>query len=159
MNTKDWYSPHSVWRFTKAQVKWAIPYLPLLRAGSYPRNPKETGYTSTGGKPQYKSGAKFEMAAGIAAELDLRIQRAGADGLMLEFLYAFEPEDELFVIEHMAQCLNLERREVYQRIRNALYFVSGEKRKAGSYSQYVRDNSRYLRPKERGRVVNHTPGL
>lgn len=149
---KDWYSPHSI-RFSRQQVKWLIPLLPMLRNGEYPPSGKETGYTDAGGgKPVFKPGAKFELPAGIAAELDVRIQRAGVDGLMLEFLYAFEPEDEIFVIEHIAQCLNLERREVAQRIRNALYYVSGADRKAGSYSQYVKDNSRYLKLKERGQA-------
>ena len=148
MTTKDWFSPHAVTKFTRSMVKWVIPQLPLLRAGSYPRNPKESGYTDTGIKSrQFKAGATFEVPAGIAAELDIRIQRAGADGLMLEFLYAFESADELFVIEHMAQCLNLERREVEQRIRNALYFVSGVNRKASKYTQYIKDNPRYLKVK------------
>ncbi len=145
---KDWYNPHAVTKFTKAQVKWLISVLPLLRNGSYPRNPKESGYTDTGIKSrQFKAGASFEIPASIAAELDIRIQRAGADGLMLEFLYAFEPADELFVMEHMAQCLNLERKEVTQRIRNALGYVSGNGRKKNSYSQYVKDGRRYLKVK------------
>jgi len=143
---KEWYSPHAVVKFTKAMVKWLIPYLPMLRNGEYPRNPKETGYIdASGGKPVFKPGAKFETPASIAAELDIRIQRAGADGLILEFLYAFEPEDELFVIEHIAQCLNLESREIAQRIRNALYYVAGNDRKSVSYSQYVKDHYKYLK--------------
>ena len=148
MTKKEWYSPHAVTKFTRAQVKWLIPHLPLLRAGSYPRNPKGSGYTDSGIKSrQFKAGASFEIPAGIAAELDIRIQRASADGLMLEFLYAFEPADELFVMEHMAQCLNLERKEVTQRIRNALYFVSGVGQKTVSYNQYVKDGRRYLKIK------------
>ena len=148
MTKKEWYSPHTVTRFTKPQVKWLIPHLPLLRDGSYPRNPKESGYTDLGIVQKHtKAGAKFEVPAGIAAELDIRIQRAGVDGLMLEFLYAFEPADELFVMEHMAQCLNLEKGEVEQRVRNALYFVSGANRKTGGYTQYVKDNPRYLKVK------------
>ena len=120
----------------------------LLRSGSYPRNPRETGYTDPAiAKAPIKAGAKFELPTIIAAELDVRIQAAGVDGLMMEFLYAFEPDDEIFVIEHMAQCLNLERRETTQRIRNALYFVSGANRKAGSYNEYVKGHWSYLRLK------------
>lgn len=155
MTKKDWYSPHAVTKFTRAMVKWLIPHLPLLRSGSYPRNPKqsESGYTDPGIKSrQFKAGASFEIPAGIAAELDLRIQRAGFDGLLLEFLYAFDSADELFVMEHIAQCLNLERKEVVQRIRNALYFVSGANRKTASYTQYTKDSHRYLKLKERGQA-------
>jgi len=148
MTKKEWYSPHAVTRYSKAQVKWLIPHLPLLRSGSYPRNPKETGYTDSAiNQRQVKASASFELSASIAAELDIRLQRAGVDGLLLEFLYAFDPADELFVIEHIAQCLNLERREVTQRIRNALYFVSGQDRKKTTYARYIRDNYRTLRVK------------
>jgi len=153
MTKKEWYSPHAVLRFTKAMVKWLIPYLPMLRSGSYPRNPKETGYTDSAiSQRQVKASASFELPASIAAELDIRLQRAGVDGLLLEFLYAFDPADELFVIEHMAQCLNLERREVTQRIKNALYFVSGQDRKKTTYARYIRDNYKTLRLKERGQA-------
>ena len=145
---KDWYPPRAVSGYSKAQVKWLISNLSTLRDGSYPRNPKESGYTDPAiRQKQVNSTPKFELPAIIAAELDVRIQKAGVDGLMCEFLYAFEPADEVFVVEHIAQCLNVERREVEQRIRNALYFVSGEKRKAGSYRQYVRNHWSYLRLK------------
>jgi len=147
MTKKDWYSPHSI-RYTKPQLRWLLPTLALLRSGVWPRNPKETGYTDPAiSKMPIKAGAKFELPAIIAAELDVRIQAAGVDGLMMEFLYAFEPDDEVFVIEHMAQCLNLGRREVTQRIRNALGYVSGNGRKTTSYGQYVKDNHKYLRLK------------
>ena len=144
MTKKEWYNPRSI-RFTRAQVKWLISQLPLLRNGSYPRNPKESGYVDTGIKSkQFKAGASFEVPAGIAAELDIRIQRAGVDGLMLEFLYAFDPDDEVFIIEHMAQALNLGRKEVSQRIRNALYYVSGSNRKATTYNKYLAAGHKYL---------------
>jgi len=148
MRKKDWYSPHAAWRFSKPIVKWLLTNLALLRGGSWPRNPKETGYTDPAiSKAPIKSSPKFEASAMIASELDVRIQAAGVDGLMMEFLYAFEPDDEIFVIEHMAQCLNLSRREVTQRIRNALFFVSGVDRKAGSYKDYVHNAWSYLRLK------------
>jgi len=147
MIVKDkWYSPGAI-KFTKTQIKWLIPRLPSLRNGEYPHNPKESGYSDFGGgKPQFKAGAKFEVPAGIAAELDIRLQRAGVDGILLELLYAGDPDDELFVIEHIANCLKVDSREISQRIRNALYFVSGIDRKAGSYSKYIRGQYyKYLR--------------
>jgi len=145
MNDK-WYSYNS-FKFTKAQVKWAISNLATLRNGVWPASHKESGYVGEARSKNVSHEAKFIKAASIAAELDLRIQKAGLDGLMLEFLYAFEPDDELFVIEHMAQCLNLEVKEVSRRVRNALYFVSGAKRKRTTYSQYQRDNRAYFKVK------------
>ena len=147
MKEKQWYSYNS-FKFTKAQVKWALANVQMLRDGQWPPSHKESGYVGEAHSKQVSHEGKFIKAASIAAELDLRIQKAGLDGLMLEFLYAFEPDDELFVIEHMAQCLNLEVKEVSRRIRNALYFVSGAERKKGSYKQYVRDNQAYLKVKE-----------
>ena len=149
MIEKDWHSPHSVTRFTKPMVKWLVPMLPLLRNGEYPPDPRaaDSGYTGGSGKPQVKPGAKFELPASIAAELDKRIQAAGLDGLLMEFLYAFETEDEVFLIEHIVRCLNCTSEGVSQRIRNALYYVSGANRKAESYSDFVKNARHYLREK------------
>ena len=138
MNEKEWHHPSSI-RFSREQVKWLIYHLPTLRNGSYPRNPKETGYTDAGiSQRQFRRGAKFETPAIIAAELDVRIQRAGVDGLMLEFLYSGDYADELFVIEHMAIMLGVDRREIARRIQNALRYVSGNGRKKTSYKEYTR---------------------
>ena len=147
MIEKEWFS-YAGFKFTKEQVKWAIAHIQLLREGQWPPSHKESGYTGNPiGKKQRSTQAPFINAASIAAELDLRIQRAGVDGLMLEFLYSLDPDDERFVIEHMAQCLNLERREVSQRIRNALYYVSGNKRKTDKYSRYISKSKEYLKVK------------
>ena len=81
-----WYS-YAGFKFTKGQVKWAIANLTTLRNGVWPSSYKESGYTDKAiGKKQVNTQAPFIKAASIAAELDLRIQRAGVDGLMLEFL-------------------------------------------------------------------------
>ncbi len=145
MTEGQWYSPQAVTRYTREQVKWLIPLLPSIRVGIFPHDPKETGYISSGGKPEYKPGAAFEKIVGIVADLDMRIEKAGADGLMMEFLYAFEPADESFIIEHIAQCLNMGTREVAQRIRNALYYVSGANQKTATYADYVKGGHKYLR--------------
>ena len=145
MPDKDWYSQQSI-RFTRAQVKYLIPLLPILRLGEFPPDPRESGYTDPGSKQHHvKARAKFEGPAGIAAELDKRLQNAGLDGLLLEFYYSADAQDFLYRAEHIAQCLNVSVREVEQRIRNALYFVSGVGRKAGSYQGYIEGNFKTLR--------------
>ena len=152
MTEKDWYSPSSI-SFTKPQIKFLIPILPILRRGEYLPNPAETGYIDPGGKPAIKPGAKFEPFAGIAAELDLRIQRAGIrgdkihDGLLLEFLYSLQLDDEMTLINHIAFAHGISDKEVSQRIRNALFYISGASRKRNNYSQYIRDNRRTLKDK------------
>lgn len=145
MTKKDWYSPGSI-KYTKPQVRWLIPHLPLLGQGIYPRRYKETGYTDNQTDQRQKNNqAPFIKAIEIRAELMKRIELAFQDGLIMEFLYSIEPDDEVFVINHIAKCLHLDNREVTQRIRNALYFVSGSDRKTGSYKQYCIDNYSYLR--------------
>ncbi len=138
----EYYSPHTI-RYTKAQVKWLISIFPLLRSGSYPPSGKETGYLEykvlvKRGNPQ----AKFVRAAQIAAELDLRIQRAGLDGLLLELLYSSSPDDELFIIQHIAMALGEDIERVARRIRNALQYCSGNHRKVTSYKAWLKDRSR-----------------
>ena len=135
---KDWYSPGSVQAFTKPMIKYLIPLLPIIRAGTYPPNPKDTGYTDQGiqGR-QFKAGAQFEVPAGIAAELDIRIQRAGLDGLLLELMYTIEPADELFFLQHIAQALGTDIWDIEKRIKNALSYCSGSKRKGRTYKQFV----------------------
>lgn len=136
MKEKDWYSPHSI-RFSKSQVKWLIPLLPMLRNGEYPPNPTVTGYVEQSGKPQFRPGARFETPAGLAAELDIRIQRAGLDGLLLELLYSGDPDDELFIIQHIALALGEDIERVEKRLKQALTYISGDGRKERSYKQWI----------------------
>ncbi len=134
---KDWYSPHSI-KFTKPQVRWLIPRLQQLRNGEYSPDPRESGYTDQGiqGR-QFRAGAAFETPAGIAAELDVRIQRAGLDGLLLELLYTVEPDDELFYLQHLAMSLNEDIPRITKRIKNALDYISGSGRKQRTYREFI----------------------
>ncbi len=143
----DWYSPASIERhYSKTMVKFLIPLLPILRLGEFPPNPKESGYVDPATKQRHVSAkAKFLQAADIAAELDKRITNAKLDGLLMEFYYSADVEDLLFRAEHIAQCLAMPVSDVTKRIRNALFFVSGQKRKAGSYEAFVKGNQRYLK--------------
>lgn len=160
MTKKDWHNPHSI-RFSRQQIKWLISILSILRDGEYPPNPKESGYTDQGIQSrQFRPGAKFETPAGIAAELDYRIQRAGLDGLLLELLYTNEPDDELFVIQHIAYALNEEVIDIEQRIKNALTYISGDGRKVPSYYKFLRHEKADGDREGSGvatKVVNHSP--
>ena len=79
MTEAQWYSPHSVTAYTKAQVKWLVPLLPMLRNGEYPPKPSDSGFFDQAGYSQHhsKPWGKFELPAGIAAELDKRITKCG----------------------------------------------------------------------------------
>jgi len=134
---KEWYSPHSI-KFSKAEVKWLISILPLLRSGFYPPNPKESGYTDSKiySKRVFR-GAKFETPVLLATELDMRLERCGQDGLLLEFLYSQDPADELQVIQHIAGCLNTDIWEVNRRIGRALRYVCGRNFKNSTYKEFI----------------------
>ena len=141
----EYYSPHAI-KYTRQQIRWLIPLMPLLRSGIYPTKSSYTPKDNQSGYLEYKvlvkrgnPQAKFVRAAEIAAELDYRTQRCGLDGLLLELLYTTEPDDELFMIQHIAVALSEDIERVSRRIRNALQFCSGSGRKVARYKEWLKD--------------------
>lgn len=137
MTKKDWYS-YSGFKFSREQMKWALANIDTLRNGQWPPEHKESGYVGKSHKKQVSHEGNFVKAACIAAEIDLRLTKAGLDGLLLELLYINEPSDEMFVIQHIAYALREDTEEVRKRIKNALTYVSGKERHKRSYSQWLR---------------------
>ncbi len=132
--TEVYYKPNEI-RFSRQQIIWLIPLLPLLRSGSYPRDPKESGYTDAPiGKRQIKAKAPFIMAVEIASELDYRIQQTGWHGLMLEMVYSADTQDRLSVVQHIAMALAEDTNYVEKRITRALRYIRGAGRKKYKYS-------------------------
>ncbi len=132
---EPYYKPSDIF-FRQEQVIWLIPYLPLLRSGTYPRNPAETGYTEAPiNKRQVRAKAGFVNAAEVAAELDWRIQQTGDDGLFLEMVYS-QPDDKYFVMQHIAVALRIDVNQVDKDIHTALAYITGWKRKTRSYIQW-----------------------
>ncbi len=133
-------------RFTKAQVKWLLPFLPILKAGKYP--PQPVGY---GGNPETRShnssSAGFTKPVEIAAEIEARIQQTGIDGLLTLGYYTWG----MASIELMHYVSEDENR-VWDRIGSVLRFCSGNQRKKLSYrgwkdqetGWYYRKNSKTL---------------
>ena len=134
MTEHKWYSPSSIF-FTKPQCRWLIGHLNLLRLGHWPPEHKETGYYGKG-KGKVGCSAPFERPAQLAAELDLRIENCGPDGILLEFIYSSDSEDRLWLTYHIANALRLEPRTVKRRVKQALRFVAGQKRKRCSYQEW-----------------------
>ena len=133
----DYYKPNEIWqRWSAKQVKWLIPYLPLLRGGSYPRDPTESGYTESPlGRRQVKAKASFIGAAEIASEIDWRLCQCGEDGLFLEMVYS-QPEDIYFVMQHIASALKVDINTVERKVHQALRYICGKNRKSRSYQQW-----------------------
>lgn len=128
-----WFSPGEI-TFRREHMLFLINHLPELRDGFYPPNPKETGYVDPKVMTsQMFKGAYFETPAGLAAEVDARLSKCGIDGLMVEARYCWEKSEE-----SLAKCLGLPTPTVFQRIANALRFISGWERKQRSYREFTR---------------------
>ena len=129
----------NIWeiRYSAPQIRWLIPILPALRLGQYPQRITDTGYfdpqiSGKGGTPK----TPFARAVEIAAELDARIETAGLDGLLLEFLYSGDTQDMLSMMQHFGNCLDCRLENIQYRIKRALSFVKGYRRKRVSYRDF-----------------------
>lgn len=132
--TEDYYKPNEI-RYSRQQIEWLIPLLPLLRSGSYPRDPTESGYTQAPGKRQVKAKASFIMAAEIASELDWRIQQAGWEGLITEMVYS-NLDDRYWAMQHIAESLEMDINEVERVTSRVIRYLAGFKRRQRTYSQW-----------------------
>lgn len=131
---KDFYSPSEI-SFSKPQVVWLLKHLAIIRVGSWPSDYKETGYTGSK-KGTLHHRAYFETPVSIAAELDHRIEQAGVDGILLEFVCSVDPADKVQLEYHIAQAMRLELNDIDRRIETALRFCSGYHRKSRNYRQF-----------------------
>lgn len=129
----EWYSPAQI-SFQKSEVIWLIKHLATIRTGSWPSDHKESGYTGSKGKTNKR--APFDTPACVFAELEKRIELAGIDGILLEFYYSQEVEDQLSLQDHIAQAMRLDLDTIDRRIEQALRFVSGYHRKSRNYKQF-----------------------
>jgi len=132
--TEEFYSPAEI-NFSRSQIPFLIKHLYLLRIGSWPSDFKQTGY-SGGPKRGQKHGSYFESPVSIAAELDFRLERVGVDGILLELICIIEPEDRLSFESHLAQALRTDLESIDRRIKTAMSYISGWKRKSFSYREY-----------------------
>ena len=120
MNSPDWYAPDSIKSPpTVAQFRWLIPHLPLLQEGFWPPSYKVTGYSGSNKGRQIKTEAKFTKPCIVHADITRRIEKAGLDGLLLEYLYT-NPENYNENVQHVANALRVPTDEIFQRMRNTL---------------------------------------
>ena len=127
---RDYFSPKSI-TFTEEQVRWLLPFMTLLRVGIWPPNFKESGYLDTkiiakNNKPS----TPFVPAADVAAEIDIRLERAGIRGLMLEYYWSQDVDDRQFAVLHLARIFRTDSNTIEQRLEETLKFISGEKRQS-----------------------------
>ena len=117
------YQLHQI-RFTKDQVKWLLEILPLLRNGWWPESEDCQG--------AHSQRAYFQTPIEVAAELDARLEKTGIDGAMAEGRYTLSKP-----YESLAKQYNLGYDQVKRRIRRAIAYMSGWRRKIRTYKQWI----------------------
>lgn len=119
---KDWYSPGEI-RFTRAQVLWLIRNLPILREGYWPAEASNYIDIPIGKRPR-RSHAYFETPIEYAVEIQIRLEKCGIDGLILEAIEGWGKSEA-----SIASYLRMAEWTIGRRRRKALAFVAGWKRK------------------------------
>lgn len=132
MAAEEWYKPGDI-RFNRQQIIWLLGYLPTLREGIWPPNPKDTGYVDA---PQGKNsraarGGYFERACDIAAEVEKRLEACHLDGHLLEASYTWGKSEA-----ELARVHGLTLPDFYRRVNRALRYISGWRRKRRSYEEF-----------------------
>ena len=141
MEDENWVAPKDL-KFSKAEILFLLKHLAGLRKGEYPPNPVGSSYTALpSGQVRAKSGGYYEPVAGIAAEIDIRLDKCGLDGLLLEGSVTWELSDE-----RLARATNMSVAEVNRRLNRALKYISSgrdvrwhntKKRKGISYKEFI----------------------
>ncbi len=119
---KTWYSPGEI-RFTKPQCLWLIRNLSALREGHWPKD-GSSYFDIPSGKKTGKHRAPFEIAIDYAVEIQVRLERAGLNGLILEAIESWGKS-----VTSMVSYLRLSEWVIVKRRKEALGFVAGWRRK------------------------------
>ena len=117
----------------REHIIFLLKNLVELRAGGYPPDPGVSGYTEApGGFVTIRArGASFEYSCLLAAEVDIRLKATGMDGYLVEEKYIDDmSEQEISDLRHIP----LE--EVFRRLRTAINYMSGWKRRPYSYADF-----------------------
>jgi len=119
---KLWYAPREI-QFTREQVLWLIKNLPTLREGYWPKDASSYVEIPTG-KRRGKGKAYFETPVEYAAEIEIRLERAGIDGLILEAIVGWDKSEA-----SMASYLRMPEWSIRKRYKRALMYVASWRRK------------------------------
>jgi len=116
---KDWFGYHEI-RWCPKQVEWLIEHQEMLRRGEWPT--EET--SDNPGSRQVKTEGAFVKASVIVGELDVRLSNTGVCGKLLVAL--------------IKSGASLHDRDA----RDALYYISGWRRKATSFRAWRNQRDR-----------------
>ena len=132
------YTVRDVW-FTREQMPWLISILGTLELGRWPAAPHELNDTTSELKPQ----GPHDTASGVCADVKLRLEALGQDGLMLvdHYRYCMVPRD-------METRWRMWFNEIRTRMNWALDYISDPphktkgvafRRRRRSYDMYISD--------------------
>lgn len=127
-----WYSP-GVIKFTRLQMLWLIKNLVDLRGGRWTPNPEGSHSIDM---PLIRKGKRGKSPSKdpclIAAEVEIRLERCGIDGLILEATVGWGKSDQ-----SLSKYLGMPVWSVKKRAKRALrYISSGEERERMSYREF-----------------------
>lgn len=129
-----WWSPGEI-TFRHRQMLWLIEHLPELREGQWPANPVGSGYIDLPlvrkGKARSRK-AYFEIPTTIVAEVEVRLEKCGIDGLILLATECWGESEQ-----SLAKYLGIPPWSVRKRANNALRYISGWERKNQSYKEFL----------------------
>lgn len=114
---KPWYAPSEIY-FSKVTVLWLIQNLGTLKEGHWP--PEASNYIDPGIISRSGSNrAPFTVPVEYAAEIELRLERAGVDGLILLAMECWGKSEQ-----SISKHLNMPMWSVRKRYKSALAYVA-----------------------------------
>ncbi len=138
MTEPDWYSPGQI-RFNRRSALWLIQNLGILLGGRWPQ--EASNYVDIYAK-RSSSKASFVTPIEYAAEIELRMEECGEDGLILEAMECWGKSEE-----SMSKYLGIPVWSVRKRLKSALaYMASGpdrrwhdtKKRQGKTYREFLK---------------------
>ncbi|AGG07959.1 hypothetical protein [Dehalococcoides mccartyi] len=127
----EWWSERQI-RFTRGQIEWLLPLLPLLIEGKWPPEPSNWANNSEVCKRSRSRHASFEKPCQVAAEIESRLNACGSDGFIVKALYVWGEKPEI-----VANAFNQNEFIMWKRVDRVLKYVSGWKRKRNTFKNFV----------------------
>lgn len=134
MMLEAWYSPDAI-KFTRRQVIFLLSILPSIREGYWPPDPRrsDTGYCEVPVRQKQRFYKAYrENIISVAAELEMRLEKTGLDGLLAKAVYCWGDS-----YPSLAKHLGCPDDDVSRRVEDALRYICGIKRKRYPYRHYI----------------------
>ncbi len=127
-----WFSP-SVIFYCPHQVEWVIVHLDMLEQGRWPPEGRDTGYYDTGGRKMRRGVAYFEVPVAIAADVTMRLDRCGRDGIL-----TLQVKAEGWSVETLAEIQGKPSYVLEDRVRRVINYCSGWRTRQITFDEFNR---------------------